>query len=229
MEKRNIQQLSATVSSIEEIAPKVIHLTLTLDEVFSFKPGQFVSFVFDAKEKRIRRPYSIVSTPKKKELEFCIKILEKGVLTPSLVQMKAGNTINIIGPMGDFIIDESSFGKDLYFVSHGVGIAPLKSMIEDILFKGFKYNIILLAGYKDKESILYDEDFILLQKKYTNFTYKIIFSGGDRRRVQSLVGEHIDTKAHYYLCGLKEMISQTRNLLHKKGVPMKSIFSEKFD
>lgn len=233
MERQKIQTLQTTLLDLKEIAPDVYHFVLEAPENFHFTPGQFVSFVFDKDGKRIRRPYSIVSLPGSRELAFCIKVLEYGVLTPLLVQLKSGTPMTLLGPLGDFTIQKESLDKDLVFVSHGVGIAPLKSMIASLLQQGFSKNITLLTGYRTRDDVLYDSEFQSLEKQFPQFTYKVILSEDEdaskKGRVQRLVEEMVDQKAHYYLCGLKEMISETRQFLFRQGVPMASIYSEKFD
>ena len=73
--------------------------------------------------------FSITSSPTNEEyMEFSIK--KCGCLTSWLHQMDVGQQITIRGPYGNGFPVESDFrGKDLLFVAGGIGLAPLRSVI----------------------------------------------------------------------------------------------------
>ena len=73
--------------------------------------------------------FSITSSPTNEEyMEFSIK--KCGCLTSWLHQMEVGQEITIRGPYGNGFPVESAFkGKDLLFVAGGIGLAPLRSVI----------------------------------------------------------------------------------------------------
>ena len=73
--------------------------------------------------------FSITSSPTNEEyMEFSIK--KCGCLTSWLHQMEVGQQITIRGPYGNGFPVESAFkGKDLLFVAGGIGLAPLRSVI----------------------------------------------------------------------------------------------------
>ena len=73
--------------------------------------------------------FSITSSPTNEEyMEFSIK--KCGCLTSWLHQMEVGQQITIRGPYGNGVPVESAFkGKDLLFVAGGIGLAPLRSVI----------------------------------------------------------------------------------------------------
>ena len=73
--------------------------------------------------------FSITSSPTNEEyMEFSIK--KCGCLTSWLHQMDVGQQITIRRPYGNGFPVESDFrGKDLLFVAGGIGLAPLRSVI----------------------------------------------------------------------------------------------------
>ena len=73
--------------------------------------------------------FSITSSPTNEEyMEFSIK--KCGCLTSWLHPMEVGQQITIRGPYGNGFPVESAFkGKDLLFVAGGIGLAPLRSVI----------------------------------------------------------------------------------------------------
>ena len=73
--------------------------------------------------------FSITSSPTNKEfMEFSIK--KCGCLTNWLHDMEVGQQITVRGPYGNGFPVESEFkGKDLLFIAGGIGLAPLRSVI----------------------------------------------------------------------------------------------------
>lgn len=73
--------------------------------------------------------FSITSSPTNEEyMEFSIK--KCGCLTGWLHQMDVGQEITVRGPYGNGFPVESDFkGKDLLFIAGGIGLAPLRSVI----------------------------------------------------------------------------------------------------
>ena len=73
--------------------------------------------------------FSITSSPTNTEfMEFSIK--KCGCLTDWLHQMEVGQMITIRGPYGNpFPVDTELKGKNLIFIAGGIGLAPLRSVI----------------------------------------------------------------------------------------------------
>jgi len=216
------QKFKTKVIKNDYLTEDVKHLVLKKPKGFEFISGQYLSIILDNKERKIRRAYSIASSPKNKTLEFCIKIIPEGLATPLIKNLTPKQEIEILGPMGDFIIHNKD--KNIIFISTGTGVGPFRSMIINLLENEFKKKITLIAGYR--KNILYDSEFKKLTKKYSNFHYELAISSQGKRVQNILI---IDKKADYYLCGLSPMINSVRAILTKKSVPMKNIFSEKYD
>ena len=73
--------------------------------------------------------FSITSSPTNKEYqEFSIKCC--GVLTEYLHGLEPGDEILVRGPYGNYFpVDTELKGKDLLFIGGGIGIAPIRSVI----------------------------------------------------------------------------------------------------
>lgn len=98
-------------------------------ENFQQKPGQVAQIsVFGEGEATI----SITSSPtRRKFLEFSVKRV--GRLTNVLHQMEEGAKVGIRGPYGNHFPYEIMKGKDLFFIGGGIGLAPLRSLIDYVL------------------------------------------------------------------------------------------------
>ena len=95
---------------------------------FQHKPGQFAELsIFGCGE----APISITSSPTQPDLQFCIK--QMGVVTTAIHQRKVGDMIGVRGPYGNSFPLDRMEGKKLLFVAGGIGLAPLRSVINYVL------------------------------------------------------------------------------------------------
>ncbi len=97
---------------------------------FSFLPGQFLMLsVPHCGEAAI----SISSSPTALPI-IDLSIRKAGTLTNAMHMMKAGNQVGIRGPYGNPFPMKNFVNRDLLFVAGGIGLAPLKSVIDYCLF-----------------------------------------------------------------------------------------------
>ncbi len=233
MERKKIHRFKTKILEIKQITPSTKHIVISIPKDFDFYPGQFISIILDKEGREIRRPYSIASKPTPNSLDLCIKILEKGLGTPIIDKFKVGDEIEVMGPMGNFIINQQSLNKPLILISTGTGVTPFRSIIHHLLENNFQSTITLLAGYRHEFDILYEDEFKELADKKENFSYHRILSqpkeDDEKGYVQDLVKDNLLSDANYYICGLKEMVNAVKDLLEEKGIPKEQIFFEKYD
>lgn len=231
--KKELLKFKSKIIESKYVNHNTKHITISVPEKFDFHPGQFVSLILFINGEEHRRPYSIASKPQKNKLELCIKILPNGKTTPTISNLKEGDELTVLGPMGTFYIYKKSLNKNIIFVSTGTGIAPFRSMIANLLENNFENNITLITGYRYKEDILYEEEFKEFKEKYKKFLYHRILSRTDdeseKGYVQKLIDKNLDLDADYYICGLKEMVNSVKEYLELKGISKGNIFFEKYD
>ena len=99
-------------------------------KLFEHKPGQCAMVSVPGVGEAM---FSITSSPTNKEYqEFSIK--KCGVLTDYLHDLQVGDEIMVRGPYGNnFPVDTELKGKNLLFVAGGIGLAPLRSVINYVL------------------------------------------------------------------------------------------------
>ena len=102
---------------------------------FDFIPGQFVTLDLPIHEKPNKRwrSYSIASCPDDTNVfELVIVLDNNGLGTPYLFnQVVVGSEITLRGPQGVFMLKEP-IDEDLVLICTGTGIAPFRSMIQNI-------------------------------------------------------------------------------------------------
>lgn len=124
-------------------------------EVFNYKQGQFAEIsILGAGE----APISITSSPSQKGfLEFTIRAA--GKVTKEIHRLNEGNKLYLRGPYGNSFPFEEIKGKNLYFIAGGIGLAPLRSLINMVFDhrEDFKH-IKILYGAKTPDEICFKEE-----------------------------------------------------------------------
>ena len=232
------QHLALRLRLIEthEIAPSTRHFTFEVPdrETFAFVPGQFLSLSAEINGKPITRAYSIASAPQGNRVDFCLNLVSDGFLSPYLFAMQPGKEIEAKGPYGGFIFRQPT---DTICVATGTGIAPFRGMLHDRLPKDPVHQYALIFGARHAHGLLYHSELCKLVQDFPNFRLHTTITRptdswtGRAGRVQPVlfkeVGERRDLAV--YICGLKEMVDETRLSLKELGFDKKQIVFEKYD
>ena len=99
--------------------------------------------------------FSITSSPTNKEfMEFSIK--KCGCLTEILHSLEVGNKITVRGPYGkNFPVEGDFLGKDMLFIAGGIGLAPLRSVINYIRDNRARYGkVTVVYGARSKDDLV---------------------------------------------------------------------------
>lgn len=125
-------------------------------KVFEHMPGQCAMLSIPGVGEAM---FSITSSPTNREfMEFSIK--KCGCLTEWLHQMDVGQQITVRGPYGKpFPVEEDLKGKNLLFIAGGIGLAPLRSVINYCRHYRENYGTIdIIYGSRSKEDLVdYEE------------------------------------------------------------------------
>ncbi|MHB1485374.1 MAG: FAD/NAD(P)-binding protein [Saccharofermentanales bacterium] len=129
-----------------------------LEGEMDFKPGQFAEVtVFGVGE----APFCICSSPTQKDfMEFSIK--ETGFLTGAIHNLAKDDEIGIRGPFGNYFPYERMYGKNLVFVAGGIGLAPLRSLINYVLDDANRNDfgkVEMLLAFRSPEDLVYQWNF----------------------------------------------------------------------
>ena len=134
---------------------KLFRLQLEDGNVLGHTPGQFVEVsVLGIGE----APISVASSPTRGPV-FELGVRVVGSVTQALHRLQPGNTFGIRGPFGNgFPIPELE-GRDLLFVAGGIGLCPLRSMIQYACDKRHQFGkIIILYGCRQPVERLFHQE-----------------------------------------------------------------------
>lgn len=142
----------ATVARVERLGEKekVFEVRLPGGRSLGHKPGQFVQVsVLGIGE----APISISSSPGRSNGSFELAIRDVGNVTGALHRMEPGGQVGIRGPYGTGFPIGDMVGQDLLFVAGGIGLFPLRSLINEVLDhrRGFGRVIILYGARSPAE------------------------------------------------------------------------------
>ncbi|MBA7639963.1 Anaerobic sulfite reductase subunit B [subsurface metagenome] len=126
-----------------------------LREEFSFESGQFGEYsVLGVGE----APFCISSSPTRRDhLEFALQRV--GKVTNALHRLGVGAEIGFRGPYGNGVPLNLLQGKNLVFVGGGIGLAPLRSLIWNVIDNRDKYeNIDIIYGARSPSDLCFKYD-----------------------------------------------------------------------
>jgi ferredoxin-NADP reductase len=229
--------MKARLVESREIAPEIRHFVFEVPESarFAFIPGQWVSVEELVDGEQITRAYSIASPPDGNRFELCLNRVQNGHLSPYLFTLHPGDTVEMRGPFGTFILREPP--NDSVLVATGTGIAPFRAMLPARLAKDSSRQIMLLFGVRHEGSLLYRAEFEALERAHPNFHFWPTLTrpepgwSGRTGRVQRHLEEAVGAsrECDIYICGLRAMVDETRALLRGLGFERKRMIYEKYD
>ncbi|MHB1145525.1 MAG: 2Fe-2S iron-sulfur cluster-binding protein [Thiobacillus sp.] len=124
-----VQQLAAKVKSVEVFNPQIaaLHILAPRSQRLRFLGGQSIQLGINGVSGR----YAIASCPcEDRHIEVQIPRRPGDAFAEALfTAMKPGDTVNVEGPYGEFVLDEDS-PRPVIFLAFGAGFAPIKSLIQ---------------------------------------------------------------------------------------------------
>jgi len=158
-----VPKLATIAKKIPMTAKETLfEIKLDDDSILNQVPGQFVQVsVFGVGE----APISVSSSPTQKgAFQLCVRKI--GSVTTALHMLNVGDKIGIRGPFGHGFDTEFLKGKDLLFVAAGLGIAPLRSLLNYVLDNRADYGrVIVLYGCKEPREQLFGDEMVALEKR----------------------------------------------------------------
>ena len=161
-------------------------------------------------------------------------------------QLKVGDPATFIAPTGG-VLSLLDTNKRKVLIATGTGIAPFRAMIldklsvisyqsSDSLKAESRQLITLYWGLRREEDVFWKEEFDELQKLFSNFSWRLIYSKpseswkGDRGHVTEYVmnNEKEMENSEFYLCGNKAMVTEVSAKLLERNVPKEQIKTELF-
>jgi ring-1,2-phenylacetyl-CoA epoxidase subunit PaaE len=214
-----------------------------LKQSFSFVQGQSLTMRVFLDGEEIRRTYSICSSPLENECRVAIKKQDNGRFSIfANEQLKAGDTLEVMEPVGKFYSELNPLHKKNYLAfAAGSGITPVISLIKTTLRTEPQSSFTLVYGNRSRSSIIFFEELEGLKNKFLDRFDLIHILSRERTETPVNYGKIsteklielsklIDYAAmdEIFICGPEEMIFCVRDFLLQKNISEKKIHFELF-
>jgi ring-1,2-phenylacetyl-CoA epoxidase subunit PaaE len=216
-----------------------------ISEEVRYKPGQFLTFLVTIGNEKVRRSYSMSSSPHvDAALSVTIKRVPGGLVSNHLCDhLKPGDVLETLEPMGTFTPQLSGGARRLHIlIGAGSGITPLFSMLKSILHVEPNSEVWLIYGNRSEDSIIYKQHLDAMTGAYGNrltvthvLSQPTHWNGFTGRINQSNLLKLLEShrpealrQAHYYLCGPDGLMNEAVSALNLLAVPTTQIHKESF-
>jgi len=233
--KEVIRENEEAITIVFDSSPKI-----------KYKSGQFLTLILPFDGKKIRRCYSLCSSPYVDENPcVMVKRIEGGLVSNHLNDnLKSGDEIEVMEPMGNFTTEFNENNKrHVIMFGGGSGITPFMSIIKSTLSAESQSILTLIYCNRNLESIIYKDKLEELQNQYEG-RLRIIHvlddaplnwqgpSGLLNPEILQQLFERIPDwgidRTVYLMCGPEGMMKNAQTLLEERGIPKTKIFKESF-
>lgn len=231
-----------TVREVVNVAKDAVNLVFDKPESFEYEPGQFITLIKEVNGKKIRRAYSLCTTPFEDDNPaVTVKRVDGGAMSNDVNDnVKAGDEIEIMEPMGMFTTSyDSNAKRQAVFFGGGSGITPLMSILRSILLKEPESSVVLVYGNRSEEYIIFKDLISELTNKYGDrFKALHILEEGEADYSGRPTPEMIkdicsaissDTNTEFYVCGPQPMMDVVSEGLDVAGIDASKIKMESFE
>lgn len=223
---RNVN-LPITVKGVEAETPGYLSVHFERPQQFTFESGDWIDIRLPADQLPGGTVYSLSSSPTEPDLRITLR---QGVspFKKVLQSLQAGDKL-IIADYGNsygFQLKEHKAGT---LVAGGVGVAPFRSMIKEMVDTGSR-NKVQIIYFNTSDDFLFEAEFAAWQQRLPALEVHFIATKELKRkdREKLLKNLLIDTDQQFYVSGPSGMIESTLKSLEQWGVARSSIKVDDF-
>ena len=201
----------AIVVSQEELVPGIFSLYLKTKAAETAKPGQFVSVYTKDPSKLLPRPISICEINKKHgTLRLVYRVTGEKTGTKEFSELKAGDTVPVIGPLGNGFPLEKAVGKKAFLMGGGIGVPPILELAKQIGCEKKQ----IIVGYRNDETFLKTE----FEQNGEVYISTEDGSAGTKGNVMDAIRENGLEADIIYACGPTPMLRAIKNYAEENGI-----------
>lgn len=205
----------------ERLSQSTFMLTVERPDI-EIKAGQ--CFNIGTNEAGVNREYSMYSDANADFVQFLIKEVELGVVSPRIACLAVGDEVELEGPYGEFCIENAIDRGDkvFTFIGTGTGIAPFRSFVKS--FPTIDYKVI--HGIRSREEQYHYNEY--QDGAYTSCVSRPT-NGAKPERVTDFIKENpINDGSTIFICGNRKMISEVFDICREQGIGGDRLFTEVF-
>lgn len=211
---------------------------------YRFIPGQYLTLETEINGEKVRRSYSLCSSPEDGELRVAIKKVEGGLFsTYANEKLTVGSNMEVMTPEGNFYLKPDEENKKTYVAfAAGSGITPVFSMIKAVMAIEPNSTFTLFYGNRTTQSVIFRDEIDALKNQHMDrLEVHHVLSREDQG--SDYLKGHIDEVKcisfsekffnatevdSYFICGPEAMINCVSSSLVNLGVEKSNIHYELF-
>jgi len=244
MAKFHKLKVAEIVRETPDCVSVVFDVPAELKKDFEYIQGQYLTLKLHINGEELRRSYSLCSSPAcDGEIRIAIKKVKDGRGSTFVNdQLKPGDEIEVMTPMGNFYSALSPSNKKHYVLfAGGSGITPMLSIIKTVLKSEPQSRITLFYGNRDEASVIFKKQLDELQASNAGrlSVHHILEQGGSdalhtglltKETIRQFVAAHVDLKGdnEYFICGPAPMMENAKAVLTDLSAPKERIHIEYF-
>ncbi len=193
---------------------RTFRLPIRADNV-TYQPGQFFFITIKIQGKDAVHHFSFSSSPTEKGYIEFTKRITPHEFSQALAAIKGGEWAHLRGPMGSFVLPEKK--EKLAFLSGGIGITPLRSMLRCIADSREHWDIALLYGNATAGDIVFRDELDEISRQDPGLRVMHVLSGpeipADWKGKTGLVNKNLITEVvpdyrerTFYISGPPRMV-----------------------
>ncbi|RYC67685.1 MULTISPECIES: ferredoxin--NADP reductase [Spirosoma] len=237
------------VKEVIRETPDAVTLTFwhPINEEVRYQPGQFLTFLLTVNGQKVRRSYSMASSPHVDvSLAVSVKRVPGGLVSNYLCdRIRPGDVLETLEPMGTFVPKlDAQNRRTLILIGAGSGITPLFSMAKSTLHVEPNTRVWLIYGNRNQSSIIYKSHLDAMEQAYGSSRFQVThvlsqpdygWSGAEGRLNQHMLTRLLEQlpaadrqNASVYLCGPDGMMAEARSALALVGVSTDRVHKESY-
>ena len=214
------QKENAVVASQEQLADGIYSMWIQTQAADTAKPGQFISMYTTDGSKLLPRPISICEIDRTRGmLRVVYRVTGENTGTEQFSKLKSGDTIPVIGPLGNGFPYEKAEGKKVFLMGGGIGVPPILELAKQM--KCEKKQV--LAGYRDAQTFL-KEEFEANGELYISTEDGSV---GTKGNVIDAIKENVLEADVIYSCGPIPMLRGVKAYAQEKNIEAQISMEEK--
>jgi 3-ketosteroid 9alpha-monooxygenase subunit B len=205
----------------------VLDIPPELAEVFSYRPGQFLTVRVPTEDGSVARCYSLSSSPHAGEAPtITVKRTGGGYASNWIADhVRPGGVLDVLPPAGTFCPD--SLEGDFLLFAAGSGITPVMSILKSVLAAG-RGRIVLVYASRDERSVIFSSQLRRLVAETDRLLVvhwlDSLYGQPTAAAMAALAGPYAD--AETFICGPDPYLALVREALRRLGA--KGVHVERF-
>jgi ferredoxin-NADP reductase len=228
-----------TLLRIEKMASGCYDFVFQPDRQLAFEAGQYIDWTLDVPipdNRGNRRTFTIASAPGEKELRLGVKFHpDPSAFKRTLAALQPGDVVYASHIAGHFTLPRNPETK-IAFIAGGIGVTPFRSMVEELLRRGERRDVVMLYGNNRLSEIAYVDLFEAAGRIGLRTVYAVaepeeegydIHTGFiDEALIRREIGDWRERV--FFLSGPRAMVVRFERALRGLGVPRGRIKTDFF-